>query len=229
MFCAGIVCLITLFYSDVQDDLPDEARQHILRSKELYEQDKLDEAIAELDKAVSLAPRHALPYVCRATVRFGKKDFDGAIRDIDDAVRLEPGRASSGYSLRGSAYGMKREYAKAAKDLDEALRLNPEDVEALNGRAWIAATCPIEKLRDNAKALEYAKQACEANQWKNPYYLGTYAAACAANGRFEEAVRWQKKALDDRGYSAGAVERGREMLRLFEQRKPYRDKEPSKK
>jgi tetratricopeptide (TPR) repeat protein len=229
MLCAGIACLITLACSGVKDDLPDEARQHILRSKELYEQDKLDEAIVELNKAVNLAPKHALPYVCRATVRFGKKDFDGAIRDIDDAVRLEPGKASSGYGLRGSAYTMKREYAKAVKDLEEALRLNPEDVEALNGRAWIAATCPIEKLRDGAKALAYAKQACETNKWKNPYYLGTYAAACAENGKFEEAVRWQKKALEDKDYDNRSGKNGRQMLRQFEQGKPYREQEPSKK
>jgi hypothetical protein len=67
----------------------------------------------------------------------------------------------------------------------------------------------------------YAKRACELNKWKNPFDLGTVAAAYAANGDFDNAVTWQRKALEDPFYRKESRKEGRKMLKLFEQKKPY--------
>jgi hypothetical protein len=60
-------------------------------------------------------------------------------------------------------------------------------------------------------------------------YLDTLAAAYAEAGRFEEAVRWQEKALADpalaKQVSREEYARCRQRLDLYKQRKPYRDRE----
>jgi len=202
---------------------PQDADAHIARATEHYGKQELDQAIKELDEAIRLDPKNALAFSCRGAVRFAKKQYDLAITDLDVAIRLAPGKPSSGYYIRGAAWYLKKEYAKGVKDLDEAIRLNPDDREALNSRAWAAATCPVAKFRDRAKSLNYAKRACDLDGWKNAFYLGTVAAAYADNGDFELAVKWQQKALEDRYYQKETGEEGPKMLKLFQEKKPYRE------
>lgn len=206
----------------------EDVERHIQRATEHYAKGENEQAIKELNEAVRLDPRNALAFSCRGAVRFAKKEYDLAIKDLDEAIRLGPGKSSSGYYIRGAAWYMKKDYAKGVKDLDHAIRLNDKDAEALNSRAWAAATCPDAKFRDRTKALDYAKRACELDGWKNSFYLGTIAAAYAENGEFENAVKWQRKALEDPAYQKECGDEGRNMLKLFEQRRPYREAEVTK-
>jgi tetratricopeptide (TPR) repeat protein len=206
----------------VGDD-PKDAEGYLRRGDEAYRKRDYDKALKAFDEAIRLDPTNALAFSCRGAVRFSKKEYDRAIADLDEAIRLAPGKPSSGYYIRGAAWYLKKDYAKWVKDLDKAISLNPDDPEALNSRAWAAATCPDAKYRDQAKALKYAKRSCELNEWKNPFYLGTAAAAYAVNGDFDNAVKWQRKALEDPFYQKECGLEGRKMLKLFEQKKPYRE------
>jgi tetratricopeptide (TPR) repeat protein len=200
---------------------PKDVEYYLNQATELYAKGENDKALKVLDEAIRLHPKSALAFSSRGAVRFAKKEYDRAISDLDEAIRLEPGKPSSGYYIRGAVWYMKKEFAKGVKDLDEAIRLDPKEKHALNSRAWAAATCPETKFRDKARALEYAKRACELDGWKNPFYLGTMAAAHAVNGDFENAVKWQRKALQDKAYLKECGEEGRKMFRLFEQKRPY--------
>jgi tetratricopeptide (TPR) repeat protein len=227
-FCLVIV-LTALAATARGGDDPKDAQYYIKRATECYAKGQHDRAIKELDEAIRLNPKNALAFSCRGAVRFAKKEYDRAIADLNEAIRLEPGKPSSGYYIRGAAWYVKKDYAKGVQDLEEAIRLNPKEAEALNSRAWAAATCPTAKFRDRAKALDYAKRACELDGWKNAFYLGTIAAAYADNEDFENAVKWQRKALKDPAYQRECGEEGRKMLKLFEQRKPYREEAGSEK
>jgi tetratricopeptide (TPR) repeat protein len=210
-------------------DEPTGVEGYLNRAAERYARGEFDPAIKDLDEAIRLDPKCALAYSGRGAVRFAKKEYDKAIRYVDEAVRLEPDSPSSGYYIRGAAHYMKKDYARAVKDLDEAIKLNPKEAEALNSRAWAAAACPEAKFRDADNALRFAKAACEIDGWKNAFFLGTLAAAHAENGQFKEAVRWQRKALEDPAYKRECGEEGRKMLKLFEQGKPYREAAEGKK
>ena len=60
---------------------------------------------------------------------------------------------------------------------------------------------------------------------KNAYHVGTLAAAYAEAGEYDAAVHWQTKAnalypaADDR-------ERGEARLKLYQDKKPYREIDP---
>ncbi len=52
------------------------------------------------------------------------------------------------------------------------------------------------EFRDVDKATDYATRACELTEWKESGLLDTLAAACAASGDFDAAVKWQLKSID---------------------------------
>ena len=71
------------------------------------------------------------------------------------SFRLDP-RNAWAYASRGLAEAERQQYDKAVADLDQALQLEPDNPDALNGRAWFRATCPVAKYRDGAQAIAAA-------------------------------------------------------------------------
>src|SRR5262249_31109645 len=110
------------------------------------------------------------------------------------------------------------DWAGAWDDFNTALRLGPADAHILDRRALLRSACPDAKFRDAPKAFEDAKRACELTNWKDTDKFQTLAAVYAESGQFDEAVRWQKYALQD----PKADEKARERLKLYEQKQPYR-------
>jgi hypothetical protein len=87
----------------------------------------------------------------------------------------------------------------------------------------LLATCPKDSVRDGNKAIKLATKGCELSAWKVAGYLSTLAAAYAETRQFEEAVKWQKKALDLWYGDDEDREKARQRLKLYEAEKPYRD------
>jgi tetratricopeptide (TPR) repeat protein len=123
---------------------------------------------------------------------------------------------------RGMDLLSRGEYEKAVEELETCVRLNSGEPEFTNRLAWVLATCPRQSVRDGERAISLATQACEATRWVHPFRLDTLAASYAEAGKFDEAVKWQEKALsrlpDDR-YRAMYQAR----LDLYKGGKPYRE------
>lgn len=50
-------------------------------------------------------------------------------------------------------------------------------------------------MRNGPRALECATRACELSEWSVPGFVDSLAAAHAELGQFNEAIRWQEKAV----------------------------------
>jgi tetratricopeptide (TPR) repeat protein len=96
---------------------------------------------------------------------------------------------------------------------------------SLNNLAWFWATCPDEQYLNGSKAIEYATKACELTNWENTSYVDTLAAAYAEAGDFDEAVKWQKKAIElitEEDPAEWRIEFP-ERVKLYQSGKPYRE------
>ena len=181
----------------------------------------LDNAIKDFTKVIELASESASVYMARGTAWRLKGDMDNAIKDFTDAIRLQP-KSTEAYLSRGTLRSEKGDLDDGIRDLTEAIQLDPNSPLACNNLAWILATCPNDKFRNGDKAVEYAKCGCEATEWKDAKCLDTLAAAYAEAGDFQEAIKWQEKAIEvtDDEKATGNY---RKALDLYKEGKPYRD------
>jgi len=90
---------------------------------------------------------------------------------------------------------------------------------------WIAERAPQTAVRwynGLLKAVKHATKACELSKWQEPAHLESLAAAYAECGKFEEAVKWQKKAIQ-LGYKDETLDDfARRRLELYKKRTPCR-------
>jgi tetratricopeptide (TPR) repeat protein len=130
-------------------------------------------------------------------------DDPAAVADADKAVELAP-ESTAALNLRGSIRLAAHDYAGALADFAAVLAADENDATALNAAAWIKATCPDERFRNPEEAHELARRLNDNTGHQEAGYLDTLAAACAALGRWEHAVKWGTKAAglvppDERG------------------------------
>jgi tetratricopeptide (TPR) repeat protein len=222
---------------------PHNASALCLRAGMYDLQGEFDKAIADYTEAIRLHPHDVQGYHNRGESYLGQRDWDKAIADLTEAIRLyaqeqspagftEPIRLhvdglapfySQTYCSRGSAYAGKRDYGKAVSDFGEAVRLNPGAPHACHELAWLRATCPEAEFRDGRQAVVYATKACGLSDWREPTHLACLAAAYAEVGQFDEAVKWQKKALESPDFPDEEREDARSRLQLYEEGKPFRN------
>ena len=113
----------------------------IQRALQLFQQSvvnaqrgKLDEAIAQLDEAIKLAPRFVEAHVNRGILLGNRGRVDAAIADFTRAIELGL-RAPGIYAQRGLVRAVKGDCAAAVADLDIALKAGPVQTPWLVWRA----------------------------------------------------------------------------------------------
>jgi Tfp pilus assembly protein PilF len=161
-----------------------------------FEKKEYDKAIRDFGEAIRLNPKDELAFSYRGLAWFEKKEYDKAINDYDVAIRLDPKWATVVY-LRGNARLGKKEYDKAIEDYDKAIRLVPKYAPAWNNKAYVLAACAEDRLRDVAAAQELMRIAIPLAP-TDPYHEETLGVIAAAQGRFEDAIRHQMKAMETR-------------------------------
>jgi tetratricopeptide (TPR) repeat protein len=183
-----------------------------------------DLLIAIGNRLIALNPNYGYAYIRRAEGYSLKGELEKSMADCNLALTfdLDAGGKCDAYVYRGSANAGLGNYEKGKSDFQQALQLDSAWPGALNSMAWLLATCPDEKFRDGKKAWELAKKAYELKpDW---HHQDTLAAAYAECGDFDEAIRWQKKVVEDSHGTQKEKEERKERLKLYEQHKPFRDK-----
>jgi serine/threonine-protein kinase len=191
------------------------------RSETLRELGNFAPAIADCDQCLKLQPDLVKAYLCRANVLRDQGRMDKAIADYDHALQLAPGSAIA-LVERGLARQAVGKYQQAINDYGRALAIDKGFLLAYNGLAWILATCPDAPLRDGKKAVEFATKACERGGWVHSDELDTLAAAYAERGQFDEAIKWQQKAIELASTDADKAE-FQQRLSLYSRHEAFRD------
>ncbi|UHQ23078.1 sel1 repeat family protein [Lysobacter sp. 5GHs7-4] len=119
------------------------------------------------------------------------------------------------------AAGLKRDCRQADEWVARA-----EDAgaaKARNNRIWNLAVCPIPEQRDPARALALAQRMIEQADTLSGSELDTVAAVYAANGKFDEAVDFQKRAIAkfDADGAAQTSQRARTRLKAYSARRDW--------
>jgi tetratricopeptide (TPR) repeat protein len=184
-----------------------------------------DQAFKDYNRALKIDPNYPRGYKGLGNLFRDKGDLDRALKELDRAVKADT-TFSKSYGDRGWVHWLRREYDLAVNDYSRAIELEPKRARFQIGLGWILATCPVAKVRDGKKALAAAKKACELEP-SNPFAMDTLAAAYAESGDFEQAIHWEKKALDAENATPSQRDGFKSRLDLYKQGKPYRWDEKS--
>lgn len=191
----------------------------------LFNDGRLSEAEGHLRRAIQINPKGMVQYKNLSKVLLQQGKPDEAIKYLNGALRIKPDEAEV-YANLGVAYSQLGKNEAAIQNWTKAMQLNPDNAEILNNMAWLLVTVGEVSKEDIAKAIEFARRACEITRYKKPSLLDTLAAAYAAAGRFAEATATAEKAMNV-AMAAGRKDLAGEIqsrLELYKAGRPYRGK-----
>ena len=190
----------------------------------LLEKGDYANARKNLDEAIRLDPTLWPAYHNRAVLNMREHKLKAALQDATMALR-ERGSFSQSAILRAEINSKLGNYDAVLRELKQVASLGSRGnayPEALNGLAWFHATCPESRCRNGQLAVTEAKRACSRSNYQKPGFLDTLAAAYAEMRDFDNAVRFEEKAMAI-GASPEDMKAMREHLASFKQHRPYRD------
>ena len=181
----------------------------------------LTNAICDFTRAIQLRPTNATVYLNRANAFRLNHELDKAVADLDECLRLDPQDAEA-LATRADCLADKHFFGDAVDGYAKAIRVDPKNPHAYNGLAWLRATCPLASMRDPRQAVELGRKACQLTAWTQPPCIDTLAAAFAEAGAFDEAVKYQRQAMNMKGVSDNQRKQMHRRLSLYKQHRPYR-------
>jgi len=190
-----------LHYSNALRIHPTYLAAHNNLGSVLIKRGEIDGAIAHFERAHRIAPDYA-PALFNLGVAMLAKGRPGealvylsryeTLEPRDPRVQRQMGRAHARLGRELWAVGLE---AEAIDHLKDALRREP-DPDVANDLAWMLATATDSSLRDAAEAVRLALDAGGGVGETDPALLDTLAAAYAAAGRFDDAVRSSTRAAE---------------------------------
>ncbi len=189
------------------------------RGETNYALGQFEKAVADYDRFIQLKGGDAEAHTSRGHALFQLRRFRSALNDYSRAVSLAP-RDAEARANRADAYQSLGMWQRAADDYRRAIDLDDKLARAYQSAAWLMATSPSARFRNDSLGLRSARKAIEVLGTENHQYLDTLAAAQANAGQFDEAVATITSAI--KIAPEEELERLNYRLGLYEQKKPYR-------
>jgi len=156
---------------------------------------RVDEAVNEFQQALQIHPDDADAHNNLGSALLLMDHLQEATVQFQQALQINPGDAGAQFNLGYVLVRMGRA-DEAMAHYNLALQINPGSVKILAGLAWVLATASPAAVRNGRQAVELAERANQIAGVEDPILLRTLAAACAEDGRFDDAVRNAKKARE---------------------------------
>ena len=204
------------YYRELVRSGPEDVQQHIHNNLgyALLIAGRVEDALGPLQRARALEPANPQVHNNLGLVHFSAGRWEQAVGSLRRAVELRPGYQEAHANLAraltttGDPDGALREYR-------EALRLELDSSAVLTDLAFLLATHPDGARRDGEEAVRLASRAVALSGHADPLALDALAAAYAAGGRFEEAIRTAEAAEALAAASPGVVAPISERLKLY--------------
>jgi len=181
-----------------------------------------DRAIERYREALKLCAFWATGHNNLGALLSAKGELDEAAAEFTEALRYQPDLFEASAQL-ALCLARLRHDASAVKQFQAALGLRPDWREGRRQLAWILATSYAPDVHNVTQSLELAQQLCQETQFNDPASLEALAAALAASGDFETALRWQTKAVDGMPADSPARAAARDRFERYQQQKPWRE------
>jgi tetratricopeptide (TPR) repeat protein len=154
-------------------------------------------------RAIRIFPDKPIPYLLGGVGEFQLKNFQKAKEYLEKGKDLAAGNNAlleNFYSTLGDTYHSLKENKKAYAAYDKVLQLNSENTIVLNNYAYYLALDGVQLQ----KAAEMAKKAVDLDPY-NQNNLDTYAWVLYKQKKYNQALKWEQKALDNGGKTSGVV------------------------
>jgi len=180
------------------------------------------QAIKHYERAVEIDPGDIFARNNLGVLLIRQGKADQAVAHWKKILTISPKSIQPRLFL-GKALAGQGNFEQAVTQFQKVIEIDSKNIQAINDLAWVLATCPKNSVRDGARAVELAKQACEATGHRIPGLMVTLAAAYAEAGKFSEAIDTATKALGlVQPGQKSAAEQIRRQLEHYKAGKPYR-------
>ncbi len=205
---------------ELVERVPDYAPGRVLLARLLLAEGDLAAAEDHLQRALESDPDRARGHRVLGDLRLRSGRLDEALASYRRVVELTPDLAAA---RTGAAVVLIRQglFAAAASELEASFQALPASRELRFLLARLLAAAPRGELRDGRRALELAAPVLRGGGTLND--AETVAMVLAELGRFDEAVRWQRAALERLETAGGDGGRLRRRLALYQRGEPCRD------
>jgi tetratricopeptide (TPR) repeat protein len=174
---------------------PRNVEAHNNMGNTLVQMGRTDEATAHYSKAVEIDPSYVQAHNNLGALSLQNGRLDDSVAHLQTALAINPDSADAHNNLANTLLRMAR-IDEALAHYNQALELRPTDANVRNNLAWLLATFPEPRIRNGQRAVQLAEQADVMTGGVNPVLIATLSAAYAETGRFQEAVRTARRALD---------------------------------
>jgi protein O-mannosyl-transferase len=174
---------------------PSNVEAHNNMGNTLVQMGRTDEAAAHYNKAVEIDPTYAQAHNNLGALFLQSGRLEDSVAHLQTALAINRDSADAHNNLANALLRMGR-IDEALTHYNRALELGPADVNVRNNLAWLLATFPEARIRNGPRAVQLAEQADVMAGGGNPVIIATLSAAYAEAGRFQEAVRTARHALD---------------------------------
>ncbi len=138
-----------------KDQQPREAQRRVRKGYDHYKENRLKEALQELNLAIETHPENPEAYFWRARTFIRLEQYDKAIADLKTVVNLKP-RYSPAYDNLGWLFMRRNDYDESLSNLNKSIELKPDNGWAhyMRGRVFF-------NKGNFQKAVENAETACK--------------------------------------------------------------------
>lgn len=150
------------------------------------------EAEAQYRQALVIRPNYAEVLVNLGNLLQDQNRLAEAKSQFSQALFIEPTLPKQ-FAATAQSYVSHGRIRPAIYFFRAALRLNPDELEALNGLAWLLATHREPTIRNGTEALRLAEHANDLTGQSDAIFLATLDAAYAEAGLMDKAIATAEK------------------------------------